>query len=65
MTVEAFKKYYGNYFNNKTEPIIKYALKNPYYFSGYDYNKIKHAAFWDEREIKKFFNNYIENNNND
>lgn len=65
MTVEAFKKYYGNYFNNKTEPIIKYALKNPYYFSGYDYNKIKHAAFWDEREIKKFFNSYIENNNND
>ena len=65
MTVEAFKKYYGNYFNNKTEPIIKYALKNPYYFSGYDYNKIKHAAFWDEREIKKFFNSYVENNNND
>ena len=65
MTVEAFKKYYGNYFNNKTEPIIKYALKNPYYFSGYDYNKIKHAAFWDEREIKKFFTNYVENNNND
>jgi len=65
MSVEAFKKYYGNYFNNKTEPIIKYALNNPYYFSAYDYNKIKHAAFWDEREIKKFFMDYVENNNND
>ena len=65
MSVEAFKKYYGNYFNNKTEPIIKYALKTPYYFSAYDYNKIKHAAFWDEREIKKFFMDYVENNNND
>lgn len=65
MSVEAFKKYYGNYFNDKTEKIIKYALANPYYFSGYDYNKIKHAAFWDEREIKKFFFNYTENNNND
>ena len=65
MSVEAFKKYYWNYFNDKTEKIIKYALANPYYFSGYDYNKIKHAAFWDEREIKKFFTDYIENNNND
>ena len=65
MSVEAFKKYYGNYFNDKTEKIIKYALANPYYFSGYDYNKIKHAAFWDEREIKRFFFNYTENNNND
>lgn len=65
MTVEAFKKYYGNYFNDKTEGIIKYALANPYYFSWYDYNKIKHAAFWDEREIKRFFFNYTENNNND
>ncbi len=65
MTVEAFKKYYGNYFNDKTEKIIKYALANPYYFSWYDYNKIKHAAFWDEREIKRFFFNYTENNNND
>lgn len=65
MTVEAFKKYYGNYFNDKTEAIIKYALANPYYFSWYDYNKIKHAAFWDEREIKRFFFNYTENNNND
>ena len=65
MSVEAFKKYYWNYFNDKTEKIIKYALANPYYFSGYDYNKIKHAAFWDEREIKRFFFNYTENNNND
>ena len=65
MSVEAFNKYYGNYFNNNTKPIIKYALENPYYFSAYDYNKIKHAAFWDEREIKKFFTDYVENNNND
>ena len=65
MSVEAFKKYYSNYFNKDTEKIIKYALANPYYFSGYDYNKIKHAAFRDEREIKRFFSNYTENNNND
>ena len=65
MSVEAFNKYYWNYFNNDTKPIIKYALENPYYFSAYDYNKIKHAAFWDEREIKRFFYDYVENNNND
>jgi len=65
MSVESFNKYYWNYFNNETKPIIKYALENPYYFSAYDYNKIKHAAFWDEREIKKYFTDYIENNNND
>ena len=65
MSVEAFNKYYGNYFNNDTRAIIKYALENPYYFSAYDYNKIKHAAFWDEREVKKFFTDYVENNNND
>ena len=65
MSVEAFNKYYGSYFNNNTKPIIEYALKNPYYFSAYDYNKIKHAAFWDEREIKRFFYDYVENNNND
>jgi len=65
MSVEAFKKYYWNYFDNNTEPIIRYALENPYYFSAYDYNKIKHAAFWDEREIKRFFTDYTENNNND
>lgn len=65
MSVESFNKYYWNYFNNDTKPIIKYALENPYYFSAYDYNKIKHAAFWDEREIKKYFTDYIENNNND
>ena len=65
MSVEAFNKYYWNYFNNNTKPIIKYALENPYYFSAYDYNKIKHAAFWDEREIKRFFYDYVENNNND
>lgn len=65
MSVEAFNKYYGSYFNNNTKHIIKYALENPYYFSGYDYNKIKHAAFWDEREIKRFFYDYVENNNND
>ena len=65
MSVEAFKKYYGNYFNEKTKKIINYALANPYYFSWYDYNKIKHAAFWDEREIKRFFYDYVENNNND
>ena len=65
MSVELFNRYYWNYFNNDTKKIIDYALENPWYFSAYDYNKIKHAAFWDEREVKKFFAHNIENNNND
>jgi hypothetical protein len=44
---------------------LEKALANPYYFSNYDYNKIKHAAFWDEREIKKYFYHIQENDNND
>jgi len=65
MSVEAFKKYYWGYFNNNTKRILEKALANPYYFSNYDYNKIKHAAFWDEREIKKYFYHIQENDNND
>lgn len=65
MSVEAFKKYYWWYFNNNTKRILEKALANPYYFSNYDYNKIKHAAFWDEREIKKYFYHIQENDNND
>ena len=63
MSVESFKKYYGWYFNNDTNAILREALANPVYFSNYDYNKIKHAAFWDEREIKKYFNNLNEYSN--
>lgn len=63
LSVEAFKKYYWWYFNNETKSIISEALANPYYFSNYDYNKIKHAAFWDEREVKKFFEDLIEDDN--
>ena len=65
MSVELFNRYYWNYFNNDTKKIIDYALENPWYFSAYDYNKIKHAAFWDEREVKKFFEHHLENTNND
>ncbi len=65
MSVELFNRYYWNYFNNDTKKIIDYALENPWYFSAYDYNKIKHAAFWDEREVKKFFDRQLENTNND
>ena len=65
MSVEAFKKYYWGYFNNNTKRILEKAIANPYYFSNYDYNKIKHAAFWDEREIKKYFYHIQENDNND
>ena len=63
MSIESFKKYYWWYFNNDTNSILKEALANPIYFSNYDYNKIKHAAFWDEREIKKYFNNLNEYSN--
>lgn len=63
MSIEAFKKYYWWYFNNDTNAILREALANPVYFSNYDYNKIKHAAFWDEREIKKYFNNLNEYSN--
>lgn len=67
ISIELFKKYYGNYFknNNQIKKVIDYALTNPRYFSAYDYNKIKHAAFWDEREVKKFFEHHLENTNND
>ena len=45
----------------KIKAVIDYALANPKYFCAYDYNKIKQAAFWNERFIKKDYNLYLDN----
>jgi hypothetical protein len=63
MSVNAFNKYYSNYFkDNNTKRIVDYAIANPYYFSNFDYNRIKHASFWDESSVKKFFEDHHDNN---
>lgn len=63
MSVNAFNKYYSNYFkDNNTKRVVDYAIANPYYFSNFDYNRIKHASFWDESSVKKFFEDHHDNN---
>ena len=66
LSVSTFKKYYGSMFKNdaKINSIINYALENPRYFCNYDYNKIKQAAFRNERLVKKDFNLYLDNHDN-
>lgn len=63
ISVSMFKKYYWPMFKDdaKIRAVIDYALANPKYFCAYDYNKIKQAAFWNERFIKKDYNLYLDN----
>jgi len=54
ISTSMFSDYYWKYFKDDKK-VLNEALSNPNYFSSYDYNKIKHAAFWDETNVKKFF----------